>query len=245
MTVRCELNHTLQAHPGKTKCPNCGGLLRNETLLERSPEEEVVGGVRKTMLDPLVAPQPERSGAPPANRAAKLKTVVNFGEPTPGKTESCPHPHSLEANPGKRYCPKCGAVLGESEASAGSPPTSQVLPLLAVLVSHTWKPEGEVFLIRGERNRLGRGDLEVSLPHDRTMSDYQATIMIRLKGKRVFTISDNASQNGTFVNDELIEESVPLSNYDRIRAGATQFTFIIVDPLLLPGSSSGGGSPTQ
>jgi len=189
----------------------------------------------------------------------------------------CDQIHTVQAQPGKRHCTNCGAMLldqakwteGPSNPLATLPnPSSQLqaghdfqkahptpapttilqdrvpqpsspfdlhsvtnsISMLAILVSTTWKPEGEVFPIRGERTRVGRGPLEISLSHDRAMSDFHAIILIRLKGRRGFTLSDNASQNGTYLNGELIEEAVPLPNYARIRMGSTEFTFIVVDP---------------
>lgn len=199
---------------------------------------------------------------------------------------TCPRPHTLQANPGRRFCEACGTVLKDEAQSEGgsvqgrrtmvdpmvpatpvppaafpvpaqtpppavprrgdrtildSGPGPQVpgdpepadQPILAALVSHTWKPGGEIHPIRGERTRFGRTDCEVAFPNDRTMTGHHGTILIRLKGKRVFTISDQGSQNGTYLNGELIEEARVLNNYDLIRAGATELRFVILDPTLL------------
>lgn len=190
---------------------------------------------------------------------------------------TCPRPHTLQANPGRRFCEACGTVLkNEAHMEGGAAPARRTMvdpmvagtvtpapapapprradrtvldpgpasqdsgdpdlgdqPMIAALVSHTWKPGGEFHPIRGERTRFGRMDCEVSFPNDRTMTGHHGTILIRLKGKRMFTLSDQGSQNGTYLNGELIEEARVLNNYDLIRAGATELRFVILDPTLL------------
>jgi len=123
--------------------------------------------------------------------------------------------------------PTPGAQTGEAA------PKSKIVGLL---VTYTWKPEGQVFTIREGRNRIGGGEIcEVSIPEDNHLSDFNTHIIYRPQGSRSFIINDNNSTNGTVIigggpegSDLQVEENLRLSNYARIRVGKTLLTFIII-----------------
>jgi predicted component of type VI protein secretion system len=97
-----------------------------------------------------------------------------------------------------------------------------------VLVTYTWRSEGQIFPVREGRNFLG-SDLEcdVALDGDSHLSSRHATILYRGRG---FWIDDEKSMNGTFVDGECVEEKQPLSNYARIRTGSTEWSFVVLEP---------------
>jgi pSer/pThr/pTyr-binding forkhead associated (FHA) protein len=105
---------------------------------------------------------------------------------------------------------------------------------VAVLVTFDTTPSGAAFPIRVGRNRIGRNpESEISVPNDQAMSGTNTYIHF-YEGSGSFVISDEHSQNGTFVNGNNIEaDSVKLSNYATIRAGVTQFTLMMVHPPVL------------
>jgi predicted component of type VI protein secretion system len=103
--------------------------------------------------------------------------------------------------------------------------------VIAVLVTYSWKPEGQVFPIREGRNLIGRSDeCDVKIPEDAMLSTVNSHITFR----QSFTMGDMVSMGGTYLNGEVVEEQFrPLKNLSTIRAGSTQLLFVIVDPKLL------------
>lgn len=106
----------------------------------------------------------------------------------------------------------------------GAPPRRVV----GVLVTYTWRPEGEVFLVREGSNLLGTSpECEARISTDPRMSGRHACIVHRPGG---FWIDDENSMNGTFVNGELIEEKRRLPGSAVVRTGETVWRFIALDP---------------
>jgi hypothetical protein len=132
------------------------------------------------------------------------------------------------------YCSRCGALLSKAE--------------LAVETTQTFSPEeigdmehedfgidgpalvvragggraGESFKPTGERTRIGRSpDCEIFLD-DVTVSRNHAVLVDR-DGK--FTVEDQGSLNGTFVNRKRID-SAPLVEGDEVQVGKYRMTFI-------------------
>jgi pSer/pThr/pTyr-binding forkhead associated (FHA) protein len=104
--------------------------------------------------------------------------------------------------------------------------------IVGLLVTYTWKPEGEVFFVREGRTKIGRDDreCEVVIPNDGSLSRENTTIIYRAGGSGTFRVSDKESMGGTWVNGVVIETEVQLENYSTIRAGATTWIFIAVNP---------------
>ena len=101
--------------------------------------------------------------------------------------------------------------------------------LVAVLVTFTWHPAGQMFPIHEGRTRLGRDktQCDISLPADGSLSDLHATFLYR---GREFQIADEKSKNGTFVNGEEVPlTGMPLPNYAKIKTGATTWTFVQIE----------------
>jgi pSer/pThr/pTyr-binding forkhead associated (FHA) protein len=93
-----------------------------------------------------------------------------------------------------------------------------------VLVTYTWKPEGQLFPVREGRNYVGRDpECEICLPNDTQMSSRHATIVYRGTD---FWIADAESMNGTLVNGESTEEKRRLPDGAAIRTGATLWRFV-------------------
>lgn len=104
--------------------------------------------------------------------------------------------------------------------------------IVGVLVTYSWKPDGQLFPVREGRNLIGRGaECEISVPEDSTLSNVNSHITYR----KNFIIGDMVSMSGTYLNDRPIEEQfVPLPNYARIRTGSTLWTFISIQPASEP-----------
>ena len=110
--------------------------------------------------------------------------------------------------------------------------------IVGVLVSYTWRPEGELFAVREGRTHIGADqirddpehrEVEVQCPLDDLISGDHALILVQ-QGE--FYIQDLASTNGTFVNGKKIRpESVEdLPNNSEIKAGKTTFSFVQFKP---------------
>ena len=108
--------------------------------------------------------------------------------------------------------------------------------ITGVLVTYSWRPDGEVFPIREGKNFIGSGDVsseavhrdcDVQIPHDNMMSAEHALILCR-QGN--YEILDQISSNGTFLGGQMLKanQANDLPNYAEIKTGATSWTFIMV-----------------
>ena len=101
--------------------------------------------------------------------------------------------------------------------------------IVGILVTYTWKPEGQIFPVREGRNWIGRdpNQADITIEQDDTLSSVNSTISYRTR----FVIGDKDSMGGTYVNGEPVEELAhPLPNYAKIRTGSTTWTFIAIEP---------------
>lgn len=106
----------------------------------------------------------------------------------------------------------------------GTPPRRVV----GVLVTWTWKSEGEVFLVREGSNLLGSApECEARISTDPRMSGRHACIVHRPGG---FWIDDENSMNGTFVDGALVEEKRRLPDSAVLRTGDTVWRFTALEP---------------
>ena len=119
-----------------------------------------------------------------------------------------------------------GPVPEGSDQAA--PSVVQGRKVVAILVTYSWSPEGQVFPVREGRNFIGRDkDCEICVPEDQTMSGRNSHITYRQN----FVVGDMVSMTGTDLNGTPIEEQFhALGNYATIRAGSTYFTFIVIKP---------------
>ena len=132
-------------------------------------------------------------------------------------------------SPGRGGLPDGGEALGEREGrtvfgSEGKPPRRVV----GVLVTYTWQPQGEVFLVREGSNFLGSSsECEIRVSADPRMSTRHACIVHRPGG---FWIDDEKSMNGTLVDGELVKEKRRLPESAVIRTGGTVWRFAALQP---------------
>src|SRR5262245_16694890 len=141
-------------------------------------------------------------------------------EPPAGRRQT--HLHS--ASPGPEVVTKKGRVDNRK--------------IVGVLISYTWRPEGELFAVREGRTHIGADqikddpehrEVEVQCPLDDLISGDHALILVQ-QGE--FYIQDLASTNGTWVNGKKLRpESVEdLPNNAEIKAGKTLFSFVQFKP---------------
>lgn len=113
--------------------------------------------------------------------------------------------------------------VAESQPSVAAPTRR----IVAVLVTYTWTPEGEIHPVREGRNVLGSDPgCDISVPGDGHLSSRHATLLVR--GRHVW-IDDEKSMNGTFVDGESVEEKQRLEGGARVQTGATEWSFQRLD----------------
>jgi hypothetical protein len=117
---------------------------------------------------------------------------------------------------------------GEPRLQGSSPGGRAGRKIVGVLITYSWRPEGQVFPVYEGRNLIGREPkCEVCLPEDPALSSENSHITFRQR----FMLGDMMSMSGTDLNGEPVEEQFrPLGNYARIRTGSTHWIFIVVDP---------------
>jgi hypothetical protein len=132
------------------------------------------------------------------------------------------------------YCSRCGALLAKGETPVET--TQSLTPEeLDDLDEHEFGIEGPALVVRagggragesfrpaGERTRIGRSpDCDIFLD-DVTVSRSHA-VLIEEDGR--FSIEDQGSLNGTFVNRKRID-SAALEHGDEVQVGKYRMTFI-------------------
>jgi pSer/pThr/pTyr-binding forkhead associated (FHA) protein len=142
----------------------------------------------------------------------------------------CGHPNKDEA----RYCANCGASLQDESTLSINPvemdeetaeefpfPGEQLAPGQALLMVKRGSNAGTTFLIDKDATTAGRSpDSDVFLD-DVTVSRRHAEIR-REDGE--FSIHDQGSLNGTYVNRELVE-SATLASGDELQIGKFRLVF--------------------
>ena len=179
--------------------------------------------------DSLLTNADEQATNTAATGTGRAPTVLQGSEHVDGEHKMPPQ-HQAEASKRK-------TEFGDGSIRPDVMPTmriqnqqSPVRRIAAVMVTHTWRPEGEVFAIREGRNYIGSdADCEVSVKSDPQMSACHATIIYRGKGTQ-FIIDDEKSMNGTYLDDKSVDVKQPLRNYAKIKTGATLWTFIMLEP---------------
>jgi pSer/pThr/pTyr-binding forkhead associated (FHA) protein len=133
------------------------------------------------------------------------------------------------------YCSRCGALLEKRESGGETTQTisadeigelagdgADELEGPALVVRSGGGRAGESFLLSRERTRIGRSpECEIFLD-DVTVSRKHAVV---LEQDGVFSVDDQGSLNGTFVNRRRID-SAPLENGDELQIGKYRLTFL-------------------
>jgi hypothetical protein len=194
-------------------CEHCGTVL-DDSVIARA--EGGRGNRTPTVAEGDLRPRP--SAPPPQFRPSPPSSFPASGA-------------ASGASPGRRgetvYMPP--AAAGSAAVANQARAVSQ-RKIVAILVTYSWKPEGQVFPVREGRNLIGRGEeCDIRIPEDTMLSQVNSHITFR----KNFVVGDMVSMGGTDLNGEAIEQQfVPMSNYAQIRTGSTHWSFVIIDPAL-------------
>lgn len=109
------------------------------------------------------------------------------------------------------------------------PLVGAVRKIIGVLITYSWKEEGEIFPVYQGRNYIGTDPkCEICVPSDTTLSGINTSINFRMQ----FLISDKDSMSGTDVDGKpVFTDAIPLRNYATIRTGSTYWTFVAIHPI--------------
>jgi hypothetical protein len=120
---------------------------------------------------------------------------------------------------------------GAGDAPAPAPHAAPARKVVAVLVTYSWKPDGQLFPVREGRNLIGRGEeCDIRIPDDPMLSQTNSHITFRQN----FVLGDMVSMSGTDLNGQPVEEQFrPLENHAHIRTGSTHWHFVIIDPAIV------------
>ncbi|MGH8472136.1 MAG: FHA domain-containing protein, partial [Gammaproteobacteria bacterium] len=121
-----------------------------------------------------------------------------------------------------------------SSGTGGQAGAEDTRRILGVLVTYTWRPEGQLFTVREGKNFIGAGDIssetshrrcEILIETDSMLSSEHALILCR-HGR--YDLIDQKSSNGTFLDGDLVPiAGTTLQNYAEIRTGSTVWTFVM------------------
>lgn len=225
----CPRGHPMD--PSWTECDYCKsdagaigsmGSARRETVLEGVSFPPQGSGQR--LPTEVEIPGQMRAKSPRRFEDTELSNVSRTG----GLTPKTPIPSS-EPKRDVTVFRASPAATPAVNTPGGSVPSLSKRKIVGVLVSYSWHPDGKVFPIYEERNLIGRGaHCEVHVPEDDSMSSENSHITTH---KQKFVVGDKVSLMGTYLDGERILEAFhPLSNYSVIRAGSTEFTFIMIQP---------------
>lgn len=102
--------------------------------------------------------------------------------------------------------------------------------VVALLVSYSSNPAGEVYKVYEGKNIIGRGnECDIPFPNDTNMSREHLLIQY-IEAKGAFRATDRGSSNGTYINGEIcvLGDIVDLKTNDIIVIGSTKFVFLAI-----------------
>lgn len=127
--------------------------------------------------------------------------------------------------------PKTRVIWGKSKPAAEEAETSSAevaAPAVGWLVVVDGPGKGADFRLSPGMNRIGRGadqDVSLNFGDASVSSSDHATIIYDYRHNR-FYIKHGSGKNLTYLNDDVVMESVDLEPYSRIRIGDTELIFV-------------------
>ncbi len=228
-------------------CPQCGTANRDDArhcmgcgaVLAASEMPNLLCPAGRHVMDPGWSECPYCSGAnaepeeETAPRGSGRRKTVSEDEAPAVKEKNLPPMPSPPAGAGQKrrrteFDPDQAADAGPARGDVAPQALPASRRIVGILVTYTWRPDGQVFPVRMGRNYIGSDpDCEISLRDDPHLSGRHATIIYR---GATFVIDDEKSMNGTFVNGQTVDMKTRLPNYARIKTGSTVWTFIAIEP---------------
>jgi hypothetical protein len=207
-TATCPRGHIID--PTWTECPYCRAEQSSSDIVAM---QEPGQRRKETVVEKQAGPPPP----PPPPFSQSLS-----GPPKPLESSGSQRRKTVYAPP------PAPAEEAAQEPAGAQKPRAPERRVVGVLVTYSWKPEGQVFAVREGRNLIGRGaECEICVPEDPTLSNVNSHITYR----KNFVVGDMVSMSGTDLNGEPVEDKfVLLPNYATLRTGSTHWTFIVIQP---------------
>lgn len=208
----CPAGHPMD--PSWDSCPRCDA--------ERRLSQKTVSPAALETTDD--APAAHMSDTP---TRSDIEPVPDSDAPPSLPQRSAAMQRNPTITPGMQDAPEDDAAL-RSNAMPGAATNRK---LTGVLVTFSWRPQGQLFPLYEGRNVIGRGTIEaegnrpvdVQITNDEMLSNDHATIRCR-PGTSLFELVDNLSTNGTFYKGAEIERAaIKLEDGARFRTGATEW----------------------
>jgi hypothetical protein len=252
----CANGHPM--HPSWPECLECKGERGKVQDFGSEPprmatvkELEAPSSPRATVIENFVDPQPiaipippppptppaaptpprgagGRPGSTQIATPAGAKPMASYGASTPAVSRRVTQYAGSSGVPVHRPPAEIPASPRAVSPAAATPEIRSSRRIVGLLLTYTWRPEGQIFPVREGRNLIGRNpDCDIAIPEDPHLSDTNSHITYR----KSFMLGDMVSMSGTDLNGVPVEDNfVKLPNYAQIRAGSTHFTFIIAEP---------------
>lgn len=208
----CPFGHTYDQNIYGDTCPICA---QNNMGANNQPN---VGASAPTgPRTRVVQPTPSNGGAQVPFRPSNMQSQADpIGDTKVIARKAPPMPQQrktvIRRNP--------ATTSGAKDNGAGR-------KLVGFLVTYNRTPMGKSFNVYEGRNVIGRDpSCDIAIPDDEKMSGRHMSIRY-LSGNNKFRFHDEMSSNGTYVNNELIDDG-ELQNYDILVVGSTVFIFIAI-----------------
>ena len=157
-------------------------------------------------------------------RCGEAMTTVTSPATAPQPAVETTQPSNLDSTQVIRTIPDDprSALTGDEESAVDALPSGS-----ALLVLHPGTPRSERFLVAADLVTVGRHPATDIFLDDITVSRKHA-VFTRRDG--TFSVEDQGSLNGTYVNRQLIEHATELSDGDEVMIGKFRLTFFASHP---------------
>lgn len=215
---------------GNVKCEKCGHVLSGSMAND--------GNSLLDTIDESFNPRTTVSGCPAcgypvtpsseecSNCGHSFTTRKKRPEQSVQQEEEPKRNSHLEETPKRSNVAGRGTVIQGMNFDAGANDENRK-KLVGFLVTYSHASNGEFFPLFEGKNFIGKdSSLQISIQNDAKISDKHLSILYRTIDRK-FKFKDEQSTNGTFINEELIDEG-ELTNHDMIRIGITKLIFIVI-----------------
>ena len=216
---------------------NSIGKIWKEVVSNTTPGTSTTGG-RRCPAGHLMDPNWETCPYCEAEERAREKTAYDPpNETTERSSNMSRRPTMTPGDPSQT--PGRGQTRIDTSNDAGPVAENQrgdTRKIVGVIVTFTWRPEGQLFIVREGKNFIGSGPVEseggrpcdMLITTDSMLSNEHAVIIFRA-GRR-YDLFDQKSTNGTFLDDEFVAgQGAEVPDRATIKTGATVWTFLKIE----------------
>lgn len=213
--IQCKDGHFYD--PAKhSACPWCVQPFDVGGEGKTTPLRPVMEDAGKTtpLRSPVAAPSEDTNIS---GGEAKTRPIYAAHPPAPGPLPAA----------GPAASPVAGPAAGVQAAPPAMPTVVPLEPVVGWLVAMQGPERGRDFRLRAERNFVGRGpENDVVIAGDPRVSRLRHAIVTFEPRKRVFYLSPGDASGLVYLNDELLDKTVPIGPPDVIEIGDTTLKLV-------------------